>query len=106
MPILKNPFYAGVYVYGKSEKRTALVDGRARWSYGHGKPFGTWEVMIRDHHEGYISWEEYERNQTQLALNNFCRRGRGKVRSGWQGIAVRDDDLRPMRTTPHRLLYR
>ena len=28
--VLKNPFYAGVYVYGKSEKRTAIVDGRAR----------------------------------------------------------------------------
>jgi hypothetical protein len=28
---------AGVYVYGKSEKRTALVDGRARRSYGHSK---------------------------------------------------------------------
>src|SRR5881409_1681070 len=37
--VLKNPFYAGAYVYGKSEKRTAIVDGRARKSYGHGKPF-------------------------------------------------------------------
>ena len=36
--VLKNPFYAGAYVYGKSEKRTAIVDGRARKSYGHGKP--------------------------------------------------------------------
>src|ERR1700739_1419758 len=36
--ILKNPFYAGVYVYGKSEKRTSIVDGRARRSYGHSKP--------------------------------------------------------------------
>jgi hypothetical protein len=36
--ILKNPFYAGVYAYGKSEKRTAIVDGRARKSYGHRKP--------------------------------------------------------------------
>src|SRR5580693_506416 len=35
--ILKNPFYAGVYVYGKSEKRTSIVDGRARRSYGHSK---------------------------------------------------------------------
>ncbi len=69
--ILKNPFYAGVYVYGKSEKRTAIVDGRARRSYGHGKPIGTWEVMIKDHHEGYISWEEYERNQKQLTLNTY-----------------------------------
>src|SRR5580700_5760584 len=61
--ILKNPFYAGVYVYGKSEKRTSIVDGRARRSYGHSKPYGTWEVMIKDHHEGYLSWDEFERNQ-------------------------------------------
>src|SRR3954470_491324 len=38
--ILKNPFYAGVYVYGKSEKRTSIVNGRARRSYGHSKPYG------------------------------------------------------------------
>jgi hypothetical protein len=53
--ILKNPFYAGVYVYGKSEKRASIVEGRARRSYGHGKPIGTWEVMIKDHHGGYIA---------------------------------------------------
>jgi len=27
---LKNPFYAGAYAYGKSQKRTQIVDGRAR----------------------------------------------------------------------------
>jgi DNA invertase Pin-like site-specific DNA recombinase len=32
--LLKNPFYAGTYCYGKSENRTAIVDGRARKSYG------------------------------------------------------------------------
>ena len=84
--VLKNPFYAGVYVYGKSEKRTAIVDGRARRSYGHGKPMETWEVFIRDHHEGYISWEEYERNQKQLALNNYGRSG--GVKSGRGGRAL------------------
>jgi DNA invertase Pin-like site-specific DNA recombinase len=30
--VLKNPFYAGAYVDGKSEKRTQIVDGRARKS--------------------------------------------------------------------------
>lgn len=40
----KNPFYAGVHVHGKSEKRTEIVEGRARKSYGHGKLIGTWEV--------------------------------------------------------------
>ncbi len=84
--VLKNPFYAGVYVYGKSEKRTSIVDGRARRSYGHSKPLGTWDVFIRDHHEGYISWEDYERNQEQLALNTYGRAG--GVKSGRGGRAL------------------
>lgn len=84
--VLKNPFYAGVYVYGKSEKRTSIVDGRARRSYGHSKPVGTWEVFIKDHHEGYISWDECERNQKQLALNNYGRAD--GVKSGRGGRAL------------------
>src|SRR5580704_19103297 len=35
--VLKNPFYAGAYAYGKSEQHTAIVDGRLRKTYGHGK---------------------------------------------------------------------
>lgn len=50
--LLKNPFYAGAYVYGKSEKRTTVVDGRARKTYGRDKPFEQWGVIIRDHHLG------------------------------------------------------
>ena len=84
--ILKNPFYAGVYAYGKSEKRTAIVDGRARKSYGHRKPMGTWEVFIKDHHEGYISWAEYERNQALLAGNAYGRVG--DTKSGRGGRAL------------------
>ena len=84
--VLKNPFYAGVYVYGKSEKRTSLVEGRARRSYGHGKPIGTWEVMIKDHHEGYIDWAEYERNQKQLSLNNYGRAGGAKSGRGGRAL--------------------
>jgi DNA invertase Pin-like site-specific DNA recombinase len=84
--ILKNPFYAGVYAYGKSEKRTTIVDGRARKSYGHRKPMGSWEVFIKDHHEGYISWAEYERNQALLAGNAYGRVG--DTKSGRGGRAL------------------
>jgi DNA invertase Pin-like site-specific DNA recombinase len=84
--ILKNPFYAGVYAYGKSEKRTTIVDGRARKSYGHRKPMGTWEVFIQNHHEGYISWAEYERNQELLAGNAYGRVG--DTKSGRGGRAL------------------
>jgi DNA invertase Pin-like site-specific DNA recombinase len=84
--ILKNPFYAGVYAYGKSEKRTAIIDGRARKSYGHHKPMATWEVLIKDHHEGYIDWTEFERNQAQLAGNAYGRVG--DTKSGRGGRAL------------------
>ena len=76
--VLKNPFYAGAYAYGKSEKRTAIVDGRARTSYKHRKPFAEWGVLLKEHHEGYIDWAEFERNQKQLAANAY---GKGEGRS-------------------------
>jgi len=84
--VLKNPFYAGVYVYGKSEKRTVIQDGRAHRSYGHGKPFDDWEVFIKDHHKGYIDWEEFERNQKQIAANAYSKVG--DVKSGRGGAAL------------------
>ena len=46
--VLKNPFYAGVYAYGKSEKRTAIVEGRTRRRYGHGTPVGAREGVVTD----------------------------------------------------------
>src|SRR5512147_2289309 len=84
--VLKNPFYAGAYGYGKSEKRTTLVDGRLRKSYGHGKPLEAWEVLLKDHHQGYIDWAEYERNQTQLAANAYGRVGGAKSGRGGRAL--------------------
>jgi recombinase len=69
--MLTNPAYAGAYAFGKSEARTKVVDGRARRSFGHDKPRSAWMVLIRDHHPGYISWEEYEQNQAMIAANTF-----------------------------------
>jgi len=84
--VLKNPFYAGAYAYGKGEKRTAIVDGRARTSYGHRKPLEEWEVLLKDHHEGYIDWAEFERNQKQLAVNNYAKLGGAKSGRGGRAL--------------------
>ena len=84
--VLKNPFYAGAYVYGKSEHRTQIVDGRARKTYGHGRTPDQWEVMLEDHHEGYIDWETFQRNQRQLATNAYGKAG--GVKSGRGGRAL------------------
>jgi excisionase family DNA binding protein len=86
--VLKNPFYAGAYIYGKSEHRTAIVNGGAQKTYGHGKPFEEWEVVLKDHHEGYIDWAEFERNQKQLAANAYGRVGEVKSGRGGQALLV------------------
>jgi DNA invertase Pin-like site-specific DNA recombinase len=84
--ILKNPFYAGAYVYGKSQKRVALVDGRVRTTYRHEKPFGRWEVIIQDHHEAYIQWSEFERNQKLLAANTYGKADGAKSGRGGRAL--------------------
>ena len=84
--VLKNPFYAGAYVYGKSEKRTELVGDRVRKSYGHGRPIEQWEVMLKDHHDGYIDWEEFERNQKQLVANAYGKAGGAKSGRGGRAL--------------------
>jgi len=84
--VLKNPFYAGAYVYGKSENKTEIVDGRARKSYGHRRPFEDWEIVLKGHHPGYIEWAEFERNQKQLALNNYAKPGGQKSGRGGRAL--------------------
>src|SRR3978361_1752046 len=51
--VLTNPFYAGVYAYGKSLNQTQIIDGRARKTYGHHRPLQDCEILLKDHHDGY-----------------------------------------------------
>ncbi|HKD09593.1 MAG TPA: recombinase family protein [Bryobacteraceae bacterium] len=67
--MLRNPMYAGAYAFGKTEARTKVIDGRARKSEGHFKAPESWTVLIHDHHPGYISWEQFQRNQSMLTDN-------------------------------------
>ncbi|HTI79201.1 MAG TPA: recombinase family protein [Acetobacteraceae bacterium] len=84
--VLKNPFYAGAYAYGKSVNRTQIVDGRARKTYGHFRPLRDCEILLKEHHEGYIDWEEFERNQTQLAANAYGRKDGAKSGRGGRAL--------------------
>jgi len=84
--VLTNPFYAGAYAYGKSVNRTRIVDGRARKTYGHYRPLRDCEILLKDHHEGYIGWEEFERNQQQLAANAYGRKDGAKSSRGGRAL--------------------
>jgi excisionase family DNA binding protein len=82
--LLTNPVYAGAYVFGRTGSRVRLEGGRKVITRGVVRRRDEWEVLIRDHHEGYISWEEYERNQRTIAGNANMKGAMvpGSVRNG------------------------
>jgi DNA invertase Pin-like site-specific DNA recombinase len=68
--MLRNPIYAGAYVYGRRQTdprrqqpgrpatgRTPLVEA------------ADWQACVRDRFPAYISWEQFERNQARLRAN-------------------------------------
>ena len=67
--LLTNPVYAGAYVFGRTGSRVRFEDGRKVVIHGVARHQEEWEVLILDHHDGYISWEEYDRNQKVIAGN-------------------------------------
>jgi DNA invertase Pin-like site-specific DNA recombinase/predicted DNA-binding transcriptional regulator AlpA len=90
--VLTNPVYAGAYVYGKTRHErfvdeTGQVRKRVRKL-----PRSEWAVLLHDHHQGFIDWETFERNQARLAQNTRPRphESGGAVREGaalLQGMA-------------------
>jgi DNA invertase Pin-like site-specific DNA recombinase/predicted DNA-binding transcriptional regulator AlpA len=81
---LTNPTYAGAFVFGRRRDEKRLdVDGRLV-VHTRQLPRSEWEVLIVDHHPGYISWERFESNQDRLRTNWRPPRGQGggAVREG------------------------
>ena len=82
--ILKNPIYGGTYVFGRTGSRTVIEEGRKRVIQGTRKRPKDWDILIPDHHDGYISWDDYQRNQRLIADNATGQYGpsRGAIRRG------------------------
>jgi DNA invertase Pin-like site-specific DNA recombinase len=82
--VLKNPAYAGAYVYGRRRAdpmRRHPESGR----------IGTiavapedWSICLKDAHPAYVDWEEFMANQRQLAdnLNRYDEGRHGVPRKG------------------------
>jgi hypothetical protein len=91
--VLTSPVYAGAYAFGKS-RRERYVNERGQPRKRTRKlPQEEWEVLIWDHHPGFIDKATFEQNQARLAANTRPRAHEpgGAVREGsalLQGIAV------------------
>lgn len=89
LEILTNPIYAGAYAYGRTCSRVEVINGQAIKKRGQRKDESEWEVLIRDHHEGYIPWSVFERNQQQIHENAGMKGAmvRGAARKGQSLLA-------------------
>ena len=90
--VLTNPVYAGAYVYGKTRHETILDAAGARKKRVRQLPRSEWQVLIPEHHPGFIDWQTYEANQDRIANNTQPgpHKVSGAVREGsalLQGLA-------------------
>src|SRR5205823_956764 len=68
--ILRNPFYAGAYVWGRRPMETSLVEGRLKKRQGPYRRPQDCRVFIAGHHAAYIDWGTYEENQRMTHRNS------------------------------------
>jgi DNA invertase Pin-like site-specific DNA recombinase len=67
--MVKNPTYAGAFAWGRSGVRSKVVDGRSLKTVGHRLEMDQWQVLLKDHHPGYIQWQDYQSNLDNLVSN-------------------------------------
>src|SRR6266851_4516610 len=67
--ILTNPIYSGAYAFGRTTSRVSVKGGRKHIRRGVQKPMAEWDVLIKDHHTAYITWDEFEHNLEVIANN-------------------------------------
>jgi DNA invertase Pin-like site-specific DNA recombinase len=87
---LHNPRYAGAFFYGRHREKK-MPDGRRTME---SVPRDQWIALIHNSHAGYITWEQFETNQSLLAANAAAHgneRAAGPAREGpalLQGLVV------------------
>jgi DNA invertase Pin-like site-specific DNA recombinase len=72
--ILQNPAYAGAYVRGRTQ--TYWKNGK---QLQRRLPLSQWKICLRDRYPAYISWEQFEKNQTMLQ-DNYSEYNRNRTR--------------------------
>lgn len=83
--ILKNPAYAGAFVYGRTRIRKVAREGGS--SAKVARPIEEWRIVVKDRYPPYIDWPTYEKIR-DIVRDNRAEYMRIKTRG-----APRDGDL-------------
>jgi DNA invertase Pin-like site-specific DNA recombinase len=82
--VLTNPVYAGAYAYGRSAVERRLDEQGRLWKRQVRRSVEEWQILIEDHHPGFIAYATYEANRERLKSNWRGPKGgtSGAVREG------------------------
>jgi DNA invertase Pin-like site-specific DNA recombinase len=92
--VLTHPAYAGAYTFGRSRQEKYIGDDGVLRVRRRVLPQDQWEVLLKDHHQGFIDWDTYQANQARIGSNirpMAHQPGTGAVREGCallQGLAT------------------
>lgn len=86
--ILKNPSYTGAYVYGHYRYQRKLTSTGQLKTTMVCLPMEEWNIIIKDHHEAYLSWEEYLINQEILKNNRTNEKENMLPTAAREGLAL------------------
>ncbi|HEX2664594.1 MAG TPA: recombinase family protein [Candidatus Acidoferrum sp.] len=67
--MLKNPSYAGVYVFGRYQYHQKISTTGEIQKKQRAVAMPDWRVQLKQHHDGYISWDEFIENGRRLEKN-------------------------------------
>ena len=81
---LHNPIYTGAYVFGRSKSVRGLDEQGVVRTRAQRVKRDDWPVVIYDHHDAYISYDRFVRNEERLRGNATMRSAdqRGPAREG------------------------
>jgi len=80
--MLTHPIYAGAYVYGRRQSEERIDENMKPKKRSRPVAQDDWHVLIKDHHDQYISWEKFEINQKRIRSNWRGAGGPGAAREG------------------------
>ena len=81
--ILANPSYAGAYVFGRHQSSKEVGSSGEIRTRSRLMPQDAWRVVIPDHHEGYITADQFIANRQRLSANRTNAEGlSGPAREG------------------------
>src|SRR6266576_1269860 len=85
LKILKNPAYAGTFVYGKT--RSVRKDPTSPHTQEVRLPMAEWKIRINDIYPAYITWDTFEQIQ-QMLVDNYAAYDRNKSRGVPRDVAA------------------